>query len=80
MTDNIRLTPDVEAIHELRELVAAKRKAGDTIKPTDAVPADWPGFDDPHYRFQWWEWRRLDPDTKKMQVEGYFHTEKGVVL
>lgn len=79
MTDNVRYTPEAEALIDLKEMVALKRKAGDKVEPVAEAPLHWPGVDDKANRFQWWEWRKKN-EQGKLVVEGYFHTPKGIVL
>lgn len=71
------MTPEAEALKELREYVSKLRTDNNyIIDKLNAPPLHHPHCDDKHGRFDWYS--MVDPDTEK--VIGYFHTPKGVVL
>lgn len=79
MTDT-PVSPDVEAIQDLREYVTDLRtKKGQIVDMLEDPPLHHPACDDVHGRFQWWQISEKDGD-KGLKVIGYFHTQKGVQL
>lgn len=74
------VSPDVEALQDLREYVSDLRtKKNQIVDPLDAPPLHHPACDDVHGRFQWWSISEKD-GKGEVKVIGYFHTQKGVQL
>lgn len=75
MAENF-LTPDQEALVDLREFLTELRtKRSTSVEKLDSPPLHVAGCDDPNGRFDWY---RISEDDGT--VVGYFHAPRGVEL